>query len=86
MATFIVRGSHGELEVDGTSGLVVARAKPDAYRAIVRFHLEEWCRTHGQTTPVAAGTIDILDLGYWTGAGQYEPPAFDFRQSLALDP
>lgn len=41
--------------------------------------VEEWCRAYGlKECPEDA--FDILDFGYWTESGVYEPPTIEWRE------
>jgi hypothetical protein len=75
-----VFGTYGTLTVDTADGLVTdyePSASGDDYKIIKKVNLSEW-RTHYYAEPF--GRIDILDLGYWTDEGRYEPPTADWRK------
>jgi hypothetical protein len=55
-------------------------AESEGYHHIARFDLEEWKRFYKQETCRGA---DILDVGYWTKDGIYEPPALEHRDQIA---
>lgn len=76
MTTAIVEGSWGRLEVDCQTGNVLKLTdEPEyqtheiGYRDIVRVDVDKYRATFGKF----AG-CDILDIGYWTKEGVYEPP------------
>jgi hypothetical protein len=78
--TFQITGSHGTLVVYADSGRIdVANCTydTDAYREIIRIDVGE-SQAHYEK-PVSA-CEDILDFGYWTDTGFYEPPAVSWRQ------
>lgn len=68
--TFIVRGSHGNITVDRTTGMVIHYDQlcrcGDDYDHIVRFDPTDIAREGGTET-------DILALGFWTDKGDYAP-------------
>lgn len=83
--SMIVIGSWGTLVVDGSTGCILEYEPEldypeDDYWHIQRFDLEEY-RRHYPSNPT--GTIDILDIGYWTVSGDYEPPEPDYRKEVA---
>jgi len=55
-------------------------AESEGYHDIARFDLEEWKRFYNQDTCRGA---DILDVGYWTKDGIYEPAAAKHRGEIA---
>jgi hypothetical protein len=77
----MVFSSNGELVIDAEGKVIVAESKyyNDNLKNIVRFDLEEY-RKYYQGEP-APSSYDILDLGYWTDTGQYEPPEMDWRKN-----
>lgn len=72
--TYTIRGSHGDLVIDATSGTVISRT---GYPEIVRFDLDEYRSWYEQREEESlletAGEEDILDLGYWTNERYVEP-------------
>lgn len=90
MKTFTVTGTHGEITVNAETGETIRQVTTCAcencegrgYANIVKFDIEEWKRAYPGETPMTAGQIDILDLGYWTKGGAYEPPATDWRNEF----
>ena len=90
---FMVRGSHGELDVFASSGEVITyRSETDtcggpcegSYAEIARLDVDEW-RAAYPGEDVTSGTHDILDFGYWSRDGVYEPPAYDWREDFAKE-
>lgn len=91
MKTFLVTGSHGEIEVDAKTGRVVKADVCDCddcreygdYRNIRKVNVKEWCRHYGQHEPDSH--VDILDVGYWYATGgelAYEAPVDDWREEF----
>jgi hypothetical protein len=82
----IIEGSWGRLHVDTETGDVLRLsgapkdAESEGYHDIARFDLEEWKRFYNQDTCRGA---DILDVGYWTKEGIYEPAAAKHRDEIA---
>ena len=77
-----VFGNHGTLIVDTADGSIAdydPNPRSDEYKNIVRVNLDEW-RTHYYAEPF--GRIDILDVGYWTDDGKYEPPDAEWRELM----
>lgn len=88
--TFRISSSNGELVACSTLGSVFPQlsrydTKPGEegdLRPILRFDLAEWRKTYpGQE--LDGGTVDILDLGYWSTGEQYEAPAHEWRAGAA---
>lgn len=75
-----VISSNGQIEIDLTGNVLSCQMNEDGegIDKITRFDLAEYHQTYGPDIPQ---TIDILDLGYWSG-DIYESPAYDWR---ALD-
>lgn len=67
------QGTHGFVEFDDF-GMVTRR---EGYENVVRVDVAEFRAKYGELEDT-----DILDLGYWTVDGQYEPPEADFRDHL----
>lgn len=84
MSTFTVYGSSGELAVSSASGRAVEYVDYGGgeYADITFFNVEEWRRAFPGQMP---DHVDILDLGYWIGAGAYEPPEVDWRHLMASE-
>jgi hypothetical protein len=82
----IIEGSWGRVHVDAETGDVLRISDEpkdghsEGYRCIGRFDLEEWTRFYKKETCRGA---DILDVGYWTKNGIYQPPAPDHRDKIA---
>ncbi|MES0134464.1 hypothetical protein NKJ88_05775 [Mesorhizobium sp. M0016] len=66
MSHISVSGSWGTILANAETGAVLKA--PADYSDIVKFDLDEHTKAHGKPT---AGTVDILDLGYWTNTGFY---------------
>ena len=84
--TFTVGGSHGELHVIISSGRVAERfnnAGCDDYDTIERFDVKEYRRYYGRT-PEEGEYVDILDIGFWTKEGKYEPAEEEHREDFNL--
>jgi hypothetical protein len=80
--TFIVVSSEGALTVHRDTGAVIGRVTESGagIADIVRFDLSEWHTTYkGEQLPES---VDILDLGFWTVSGRYEPPVEDWREEF----
>ena len=84
MKTFTVRGSHGTLTVDAQTGTILRDESeyitPD-YTDIAGFDITEWKRAY-PCERIDGQNIDILDFGYWTTSGIYEPPAMEWREKV----
>lgn len=78
-----VEGSHGNVTAfeDGTVHSVNLDDPLDpesgGYAAIARFDFDEWLRYYKQAS--LPQSIDILDVGFYTKDGVYEPADFDWR-------
>ena len=68
-----VGGSHGTLDVDGTTGQIIRRDISDAYLDIKKFHVDDLGVDIVWDTD-KVGWIDILGIGYTRSDGTYEPP------------
>ena len=84
-----VVSSHGTFTVDAKTGNVESLEKicsckkgecsiPD----IVKFDLPEYCSFWGRVPEKLSGTVDILNLGFWTKSGEYFHPDEDFREDI----
>jgi hypothetical protein len=86
MNVCLIQGSWGQLRVDAETGDVLRLtdeskdAQGEGYHDIARFDLEEWKRFYNQGTCRGA---DILDVGYWTNEGIYEPAAAKHHGEIA---
>lgn len=93
MMTIEVYGSWGPFQVNARTGVVVTPVHErlcideteggtyDGYARIARVNLAEFEAYWGED-PASHSSIDILDLGYWTLDGTYEPP--DLRWRLGI--
>jgi hypothetical protein len=84
-ANVSVSSSHGTFEID-PNGKVVHFDLSDneegkALEKIEKFDLHEW-RCYWQWKGELPGGFDILDLGFWTKDGAYEPPEQDWREEI----
>lgn len=77
---FTVEGSHGSVDVDGEGN--VLNAYNDAYPDIVRFDVKEFAEFYGHPPTTEGRVTDILDIGYWTRDGHYEPPVGEWRAEI----
>ena len=80
-ATITIRGSYGELTVDGHTGRVLnydAQDQDPDYSDILRVNLKEYRRTYG----VVHADIDILDIGFITDAGMHVAPDLEWRKEV----
>lgn len=79
-STYTIRGSHGDLVIDVTSGTVISRT---GYPEIARFDLAEyrnWYKQRGEENLLEMnGEEDILDLGYWMTDERYVEPVIEHR-------
>lgn len=93
--TFTATSSWGEITAEVDDGMVV---KVNLYPnqgtdevgegfitldQIARFDVGEWRRYYGPEELKNGYSIDILDLGFWTKDGHYEPPDEEWRQEFA---
>lgn len=86
MNCFVVYGNYGDLIVNRSNG-VVLRYEPardsetgTEYGHILRFDIDEYAAAYpGEQL----GYVDNCDIGFWTKAGQYEPPLPEFRADVA---
>lgn len=69
-----LHGSSGGVAFDCETGRVIYA--DEEYKDIVRIDVNELTETYG----TSFGCHDILDVGYWTSSGFYEPPCIDFRR------
>lgn len=91
METMQIFGNCGHLLVELEHGLIVDRLdyEPDgvpgtaeSYDFIAKFDVAEFARTYTDET-IAGTHVDILDIGYWTVDGQYEPAEPSVRADIA---
>lgn len=82
MTKSTVHSSNGELVIDESGSVIVDESTydNDNLKGIVRFNVKEY-KKHYPDEP-EPGTYDILDLGYWTSDGEYEPPCTDWREQI----
>lgn len=88
-ARIFVQSSHADFTINPVTGAILTRqpqADGDDMSFIQRFDIEEWRKRNGgiQFTSAILGlrSIDILEIGYWYGDNQYEPPEPDFLQEI----
>ncbi len=82
---FEVAGSHGSIRVDPKTGNVIRADSCDCeecrvygdYTTIDCFDLDEFRAVYGDNQ----GCADILDIGYWSLGGIYEPPVISHRRN-----
>jgi hypothetical protein len=97
MTTITIGGSHGEMEVDPATGLILRTLYTCAaggdhwceecrnlgYPEVVRFDVWEWATAYpDERLGEEITSIDILDIGYWCQDGTYEPAAYDWREQF----
>ena len=85
-----IRGNWGVLVVSAWTGLIIevepAEGEEDdvdgdwGYPGIARFDIDEYRETYG-----VVEDTDILDIGYWTHSGLYEPAEPDFRKNVRTE-
>lgn len=91
MKTFVVESSQGTLEANAETGRVVSNNShyDGKYRSMQKharitcFDVGEFCKTYPGRE--LAGTVDILDLGYWyvmDGANGYSEPEHEWRREF----
>jgi len=87
MKTITAFSSHGTIDFDSETGLVISQTLDECNDCcpnnIGTFDVKEYARTYGHKPDT---DIDILDLGYWLKDGTYEEPAYDWRDGTALLP
>ena len=85
MTTFTVHGNYGQLTAKVSTGAVIEyepnKEGQTDYADIIRFDVEEYAAAYPSEN---LEWIDICDIGFWTTAGEYEPPVSDFRAEIAL--
>lgn len=74
MQTATVYGSFGYVCFRRDTGEITER---EGYENIKRIDVEEWYSHYGEEMP---DDLDILDVGFYTHDGHYEPPMSDFRK------
>lgn len=79
--TFTVHSSHGDVIVNQRNGKVIRimnNRRPSELAGLIdRFDLS--CETAKESL-AKIKACDILDIGYWTKAGVYEPPVIGWRE------
>jgi len=75
-----LHGSYGDAHFNEQGFAILADDTPSEYANIAKLDVAEWRRFYPDESPVDNGW-DILDWGYWTLAGQYEPAR---REDLML--
>jgi len=89
----VISGSWGELEVDPETGEVLYyypryydadALEGEDYNKIARLDVQEWRETYPNREMAGDTVHDILDWGYWTVDGVYEPPCESYRMDLKL--
>jgi hypothetical protein len=85
-----VNSSYGNLTVNVGTGKVVGADifpdnEPDEFDHIKladidRFDMKEWIKSRPGAILQDGDRVDILDLGFWTKEGQYEPPEYGWRE------
>jgi hypothetical protein len=79
-----VNSSHGTLVIDADGNVVKGSVyDDDELKNIVRFDLEEYRKQYPDEPEPSS--YDILDLGYWTDQGKYEPPDEDWRSARKVE-
>lgn len=83
-ATFSVWGNHGTLSVCTATGDVLSldvtgADNPKEYATIVRFDVAEY-RTAYPAVALDSGRVDVVDIGFWSADGSYDPPEADHRE------
>ncbi|XUX01228.1 MAG: hypothetical protein TUN42_04360 [Dehalogenimonas sp.] len=80
-----VYSSHGTLAVmdDGSVYRPDYAYDDNELKDIVKFDIEEYLRAYPDEPLETIDSVDILDLGYWTKDGRYEPPDAYFRKEVA---
>lgn len=78
MVTHEVNSSHGAFILNDDGWVKITSLDDIDYSDIVRFDLTEWVLFH-QTPMDGPRCFDILDLGYWSKDGTYEPPVLNWR-------
>lgn len=72
-----IRGSHGLLQASISTGAVLdAEYDGHGYQDIAAFDFREWESVYPGEEP---DDLDILDIGFWTIAGDYVPPCEEWR-------
>jgi len=89
---FQVFSSHGQLSAyveDGTVKIAELNDEADedgqTMLDIARFNVEEWKKVYYPEKIKNGQCIDILDIGFWSKDGLYEPPDEDWRREFAKE-
>lgn len=83
--TIYITGSHGRLVVETDTGRVdemLSTYETDEYKNIDAVDIEEWLARYPFEQLTDGASYDILDFGYWTDMGDYEPPCEDWRRDI----
>lgn len=84
MTTGTVYGSHGHIEINLETGDVISiyhySGSEGDYSDIVKFDTQEFKQAWPERS--GAETFDILDIGYWTASGYYEPADTFHREEI----
>lgn len=89
--TITVWGNYGELDIHRETGEVLSYQPADDttpdYADIVRFDVAEYQAWLASTTVTTATwdqieSIDVVDIGFWSKDGSYEPPVAEHRDEL----
>ena len=80
----VIFGNGGEVTIDESGKPLrfepseeVATGDHDGYADIVSFDMEEWRTAYGYAQGEGPEQIDILDIGFTTDKGYYEPAIRD---------
>jgi hypothetical protein len=95
MKTTKIRSSHGSIEIETATGLVVNLLELDLAtfgrtNVPVRFNIEEWYRRYPTRSLEDRESWDILDFGYWyydhahAMHVKYEEPDEEWREDRRL--
>lgn len=77
--------SHGELHFNMKGEIVADNCRTEdgwpMQNHPCRLDLAEYKHTYGEDVTIE-GSHDILDWGYWTNGGGYEPPVHEWREEI----
>jgi hypothetical protein len=78
MEMVTINSSNGTLKLDVGGNVIPSLSdyKNDDLVGITKFDFTEYRKWYPNEE---LDTIDILDIGYWTKNGQYEPPCYAWR-------
>ena len=96
MKTTKIQSSHGSIEIETATGLVVSLLELDLAtfgrtNVPVRFNIEEWYRRYPTRSLADQESWDILDFGYWCYDHvhamhvKYESPCEEWREDRRLE-